>query len=222
MLATLMIPITVMRAKVFTATRRPLIDFKILRNLPYDLFSMASFFGMMGMYIPFYYVSTFCIQKGFVDEDVGFYLLPIINAASIFGRILPNFFADIIGPLNISVPFCLFCGVVAFCWTSLSSIGQCIVFSIFYAFFSGTFVSIMGPAIASLCVDLSLVGTHMGMSLAFAALGLLIGNPIAGVLLDKYGWIGPAMFCGASNVLAACLVVVARLAKTGRALRVRA
>jgi predicted MFS family arabinose efflux permease len=217
-----MIPITVMRAKVFPATRRPLIDFKILRNLPYDLFSMASFFGMMGMYIPFYYVSTFCIQKGFVDEDVGFYLLPIINAASIFGRILPNFFADIIGPLNISVPFCFFCGVVAFCWTSLSSIGQGIVFSIVYGFFSGTFVSIMGPAIASLCVDLSLVRTHMGMSLAFAALGLLIGNPIAGVLLDKYGWIGPAMFCGASNVLAACLVVVARLAKTGRALRVRA
>jgi predicted MFS family arabinose efflux permease len=222
MLATLMIPITVMRAKVFPSTRRPLVDSKILRELPYDLFSMASFFGMMGMYIPFYYISTFCVQKGLVDKDVGFYLLAIINASSVFGRIVPNFFADVIGPLNISAPFCCVCGIVAFCWTSLSSIGQSIVFCIFYGFFSGTFVSIIGPAIASLCLDPSLIGTHMGMSLAFAALGLLIGNPIAGVLLDKYGWIGPAMFCGASNVLAACFVVMARLAKTGRVLRVRA
>jgi predicted MFS family arabinose efflux permease len=222
MLATLMIPITVMRAKVFPSTRRPFLDFKVIRELPYDLFSIGSFFGMMGMYIPFYYMSTYSIEKGVVDENLGFYLLTIINAASVFGRIVPNFFADITGPLNITMPLCCFCGIIAFCWTSVSSLGHVIVFCIFYGFFSGTFVSITSPALATLSPDLSLVGTHMGMSFAFSALGVLIGNPVAGVLLDKYGWIGPAMFCGTSTVLAACFILMARISKTGRVLIIKA
>lgn len=215
MLGTLMIPITVMRAKVFPSTRRPLFDFKVLREIPFDLFTLGEFFGFMGMYIPFYYISTYGIENRIVDANLGFYLLTILNAASVFGRIVPNFFADITGPLNISLPFIFFCSIIAFCWTSVSSTGQIIVFCIFYGFFSGTFVSITGPALATLSPDLSLVGTHMGMSFGFGALGLLIGNPVAGALLDSAGWIGPAMFCGAANVLAAVCILGARVKKAG-------
>ena len=153
---------------------------------------------------------------------MSFYLLAIINAASIFGRIVPNFVADISGPLNICGPFVLCCGITAFCWTSISSIGQIIVFCLFYGFFSGTFVAIAGPSIATLSTDMSLVGTHMGMSFGFCSLGLLIGNPVAGVLLDGYGWIGPAMFCGATNLLAGICVIAARFNKTGRVWVVKA
>jgi len=41
----------------------------------------------------------------------------------------------------------LFCGVVAFSWTSMHSLGHIVVFCIFYGFFSGTFVSVTGPAL---------------------------------------------------------------------------
>ncbi|KAH6705156.1 MFS general substrate transporter [Leptodontidium sp. MPI-SDFR-AT-0119] len=222
MLGTLTIPLAVMRAKVFPSTRRPLFDFKVLRNMPYVLFSLGEFFGFMGMYIPFYYITSYSLAKDIANPNLSFYLLAIINAASIFGRIVPNFVADISGPLNICGPFVLFCGIIAFCWTSVSSIGQIIIFCLFYGFFSGTFVSITGPSIASLSTDLSLVGTHMGMSFAAASLGLLVGNPVAGVLLDSYGWIGPAMFCGATNVLAGICVVLARVSKTGKVWVVKA
>jgi len=217
-----MVPILVMRAKVFPSTRRPFFDFKVLKVIPFDLFSIGAFFGFMGMYIPFYYLSTNRVTKRVTNENVCFYLLTIINAASIFGRIVPNFFADVTGPLNIMAPFCLFCGIIAFCWTSLASIGQVVIFCIFYGFFSGTFVSITGPALASLSPDVKLIGTHMGMSFAFAALGLLIGNPVAGVLLDKYGWIGPAMFCGTANVVSALFIFATRMRQTGKHLMVKA
>lgn len=46
----------------------------------------------MGMYVPFYYVSTYGFNKDIVTEDFSFYLLIILNASSIFGRIIPNFF----------------------------------------------------------------------------------------------------------------------------------
>ena len=221
MLATLMIPITVMRAKISPSNRRPLFDLAVLRELPFDLFSFGFFFGMMGMYIPFYYMPTYSTGRDIVNNNLGFYLLAIINAASVFGRIVPNFLADTIGPLNISAPFCCACAIIAFCWTSISSTGQAIVFCIFYGFFSGTFVSISPPALASLSPDLNLVGTHMGMGFTCGGLGLLIGNPVAGILLDSYGWIGPAMFCGACSILATCFVLMARLCKTGRVLIVK-
>ncbi|KAL2062256.1 hypothetical protein VTL71DRAFT_6522 [Oculimacula yallundae] len=222
MLGTLMVPIAVMKAKVFPSTRRPLFDFKVLRNIPYVLFTIGEFFGFMGMYIPFYYITSYSTENKIANANLSFYLLTVINAASIFGRIVPNFIADISGPLNMCGPFVLFCGIIAFCWPSVTSIGEMIPFCLFYGFFSGTFVSLTGPSIATLSTDLSLVGTHMGMSFAAASFGLLIGNPVAGLLLDSYGWIGPAMFCGATNVLAGTFVALARFMKTGNVLVVKA
>ncbi|CAG8952989.1 hypothetical protein HYFRA_00003179 [Hymenoscyphus fraxineus] len=202
MLVTLMIPVSVMRAKVFPSQRRPFTDFKVLRNVPWTLFSVGSFFGFMGMYIPFYYITTYAVEKGIVNGDLSIYILSIVNAASVLGRLIPNFFADTIGPINIIAPFVLFCSIIAFSWTSIHSLASLILFCLFYGFFSGTFVSVTGPALATLSPDLSLVGTHMGMSYAFGAFGTLIGNPVAGMLLKK-GWIGPAAFCGACNAIAA-------------------
>ncbi|TVY85899.1 Aspyridones efflux protein, partial [Lachnellula willkommii] len=167
MLGTLMIPILVMRARVFPSTRRPLFDKNILRSIPYDLFSLGEFFGFMGMYIPFYYVTSYSIAHNIANENLSFYLLTLLNVGSIFGRIVPNFFADVTGPLNITFPFILFCSIIAFCWTSVHSLGQMVVFCLSYGCFSGTFVSITGPALATLSNDMSLVGTHMGMSFTF-------------------------------------------------------
>jgi MFS family permease len=179
------------------------------------LFTIGEFFGFMGMYVPFYYITTYSISQNIVSSNLGFYLLTLLNAGSVFGRIVPNFFSDKIGPLNVTLPFSILCGIIAFSWTSIHSIGPLVVFCIFYGFFSGTFVSITGPALATLSPDLALVGTHMGMSFAFAALGLLIGNPVAGLLLDSAGWLGPAAFCGVANVLAGFFIAGARWWKVG-------
>jgi MFS family permease len=214
MLTTLLIPNIVMRAKVFPSSRRPFFDTKVLKHIPYDLFSIGAFFGFMGMYIPFYYISSFSVSRGIVDENLGFYLLTMLNAASVFGRLIPNFFADVIGPLNISSPFIGFCAIISFCWPSVTTIPSLVLFCLFYGFFSGTFVSISGVAVATLSPDIALVGTHMGMTFGLGALGLLIGNPVAGILL-KGGWTDPAMLCGACNVLAAIFICAARIKKTG-------
>jgi predicted MFS family arabinose efflux permease len=221
MLGTLAVPITVMRAKSFPSSRRPFFDTQVLRNIPFVLFSMGAAFGFMGMYVPFYYISSYAQEKSITSISFSFYLLTILNASSIFGRLVPNFFADVIGPLNILTPFCALCSVVAFCWPSIESKAPIIIFCIAYGFFSGTFVSMMAPALVTLSKDLALVGTHMGMSFAFGALGLLIGNPVAGVLLSSSSWIGPAMFCGTANMVAAFCILAARISQAGRKIMVK-
>ena len=179
------------------------------------LFTLGEFFCFIGSYIPFYYIQTYAIFHSIVSSDFGFYLLAVVNVGSVFGRIIPNLFSDKIGPLNVTMPFSILCGIIAFSWTYINSTGPLIVFCIFYGFISGTFVSITGPALATLSPDLGLMGTHMGMSFAFAVLCLLVGSPVAGVLLDSAGWIGPASFCGSTNVLAGLFIAGARWWKVG-------
>lgn len=38
-----------------------------------------------------------------VGQNLSFYCLAILNAASMFGRVLPNFVADYLGPMNMLV-----------------------------------------------------------------------------------------------------------------------
>ena len=54
---------------------------------------LAVFITYAGLYVPFFYVASYGNNIG-VRADIAFYLLIILNAASILGRILPPFVAD--------------------------------------------------------------------------------------------------------------------------------
>ena len=59
------------------------------------------------------------------------------------------------------------------------------------------------------------------MLLVPIAIGLLVGNPIAGALLHS-GWIDLQAFCGATIACSAIFVIGARFAKVGLSPKVRA
>ena len=83
-------------------------------------------------------------------------------------------------------------------------------------------MSATGPALATLSKDMALVGTHMGQSFAIGGLGVLVGNPVAGVLLSKYGWGAASAFCGTCSLLAAGFVLAARVTEAGWKVKVKA
>ena len=90
-------------------------------------------------------------------------------------------------------------------------------FSVLYGLFSGSLVSLPPAAVARLTDDLSRVGTRLGMCFALAAFGLLIGNPVAGVLVDlRTGDFSRAQIFNGCIVLgAAAFIWGARVAKAG-------
>lgn len=53
-------------------------------------------------------------QDSGISPSITFYLLAILNAASVFGRISPNFFADYIGNLNLMIFMCTGAGIMSF------------------------------------------------------------------------------------------------------------
>ncbi|ESZ97359.1 hypothetical protein SBOR_2243 [Sclerotinia borealis F-4128] len=214
-LATLSISMSIMKMRVKPAQKRKLMDLAAFKEPPYLLFTIGLFFGFMGLNIPFYYISSYATDEKIMSSNSAFYMLSTINAASIFGRIIPNYFADKLGPLNIIIPGTFIASIVAFGWIGVHSVGGLVVFAILYGFSTGCFVSIPPTVIVSLSPHLGVVGTRMGMTFAVAGLGLLIGTPVAGQILSNSGYVSTIAFCGALLLVTVACFAAARMYKTG-------
>ena len=138
------------------------------------------------------------------------------------GRILPNVVADYIGCLNTLAPCVLACAILILAWIAVQGVGGLIVFALLYGFFTGTFVSTTNVALVSLTDDERIVGTRLGMSFMCAGFGILIGNPVAGKLIDLEtgSFVRMQIFGGVLVMASAMLFAASRVAKVG--LKVRA
>ena len=88
MLATLVVPISYMRMRVKPAAARRLFDLVAWTEWPYVLYTTACFFGFLGLYIPFFYIQLYSTELGNMDPTLVFYLVPLLNAGSMFGRLV--------------------------------------------------------------------------------------------------------------------------------------
>ena len=68
--------------------------------------------------------------------------------------------------------------------------------SVMYGFMSGSIQAIVPATVAFLCPDLSKFGTRLGMTLAIGGLGLLVGSPAAGAILDSQSSAGHQEYWG--------------------------
>ena len=162
---------------------RAMLDLPAFKEPSFVVFCLGLFFSFIGLYFPFFYLPTFFSNYLRSDGNIAFYIIAILNAASVFGRITPGLIADRVGSLNTIIPISLVAAILAFAWMGIHNIAGAIMFSILYGYASGAIVSLPPTIIARLTPDLSVLGTRMGMCFIFAGLGLLIGNPIAGALL---------------------------------------
>ncbi|GLA42794.1 hypothetical protein AnigIFM63309_011527 [Aspergillus niger] len=184
-LASLLFSIAVMKSRLPPPTpARQLLDLMAFRDIPFLIYCLALFFDLVGLYFPYFYLPTYFTTYLHAGDNISFYVLSILSASSFFGRIAPNMLADRLGSLNVMILVSLVVTVLAFAWMGIHSNAGAIVFAVIYGFASGTVVALMPPVLALLCPDMAVVGTWMGMSFVFAGLGILIGNPIAGALLD--------------------------------------
>ncbi|TID24958.1 MFS general substrate transporter [Venturia nashicola] len=215
-LVTLLIPIMVMKPRVLPAAKRALIDWTAFKSAPFMIFTLGSFIGFMGLFMFFFYIQLYAIRKHVTNENLAFYLLSMLNAASTFGRIIPNFVADRVGPLNIIVPCALISGILIFTLIPVNNLAGTIIVTLLYGFFSGAFVSLTPTIIVQhLSPNRGLVGTRLGMSFSIIAVGALIGNPIAGAILDVKGFISVWIFGGTLVLLGGVFMAISRVILVG-------
>ncbi|KAK2016346.1 major facilitator superfamily transporter [Colletotrichum eremochloae] len=240
----LLVCIAIMRLRPNLKRRGALFRLKHFQDIPYVAFCIGelgkptsdlphptlllttsqAFALMIGsVYVPFFYVDAYAIRLG-VNPETSFYLLSAMNAASLFGRLAPNWLADKYGGITIMLPGCIGSAIVLFLFRFTHDLPGLIAISIAYGFISGGMVSLPPATIANLTDDLSEYGTRMGMGYTIASFGALVGNPIGGAAQRPQGdgtadvqreFQGTWVFGGGVMLAAVISMAVSKYLRTG-------
>ncbi len=201
------------------AQKKRLFDPTAMRDVLFILFSLSLFLLWLGVDVPFFFLPTF-VQEGELgrsNPQLGDYLLAVMNAASVFGRIFLGYLAVRLGSVLAvwEASIAASCLLLVVCWAAAvrsleSSLPGIIIFVILYGIFTGGVISLVSPALLAISPDVSVVGTRLGMSSVCAGVGFLIGPPIAGAIQSApTGYLGQGVFSGL--VYAAALAVLGLL-----------
>jgi len=144
-------------------------------------------------------------------------LVIIINGVGFPARIIPPFFADRYGPLNVLLPSLFGISIITYCWLAVHNAAGYYAFTVLYGMVSAAFQCLIPTTVASLTPDLSMVGTRLGMAFATVSFAALTGPPIGGALQSADGgsFVAPQIWAATSALLCACLVLSARVRKGG-------
>jgi MFS family permease len=224
-LATLLVPNLVMRQRIRPPKARALIDTTAFRDRPYLLFVFGAITGFTGLYVMLFYIS-FCGEvHGYTDRSLSFYVIPILNAASVFGRTVPNAISDKTGPFNLIGPGALVCSILIFCMLAVKSAAGVVVVAAFFGFFSGVFIALPPVCLAALTKDKSKIGTRLGMAFGITSCSALLGGPGSGAVLGADGtdlhWTRTWVFGGVFTIFSGCLFIILRGCITGWRLMVK-
>ena len=151
-----------------------------------------------------------------MHQGLAEYLIPILNAASLFGRVFAGVMGDKIGKYNIFIVVCYLSGIwiLAILIPSTTS-SSLIAFSVLYGFCSGAYVSLIGPLVMQIS-PMAEVGIRTGIVFFSNSIAGLTTNPINGAILGtSSGWLGIKVFAGVFCLVGTTFILAARIHRTG-------
>ncbi|KAM6504670.1 hypothetical protein FSOLCH5_015173 [Fusarium solani] len=201
---------------------------KLLRQLVIQPFKEPEFVLLVagflcftyGIYVPINYLPVQALDAG-MDPNLVEYLVPIINAASLFGRVFAGMTGDRVGRYNIFVVVCYLTGIRTLAlWIPCNTTGGIIAFAALFGFCSGAYVSLVAPLVAQISPFVE-IGFRTGLVFLVASIGGLTTNLINGAILDgSGGWVGDKVFGGVFCIVGTTFILAARIYTTGWKLNV--
>ncbi|KAJ3531865.1 hypothetical protein NM208_g8690 [Fusarium decemcellulare] len=177
------------------------------------VFTVASaFMYFLGLFVPINYIAAQATQLG-MSQNLAQYLIPILNAASLFGRILPGIAADKLGAYNTQTVMAFFSSILVLAlWLPASSNAALIVFAALYGFGSGAFVTLC-PTLMAQISPIREIGLRNGMQFGVLAIPALISNPIGGAFIasDNGGYTHVKIWTGVILMAGACMYALTRV-----------
>lgn len=170
-----------------------------------------------GLFIPLAYISSYALHVGF-DESFSFYILTIMNAASVFGRFLPGYWADKIGCFNANI-LSVFITIIACLGVWLRAghtLPGIVMFAILFGFGTGSNISITPVCVGSLC-HTQHYGRYYATCYTIVSFACLIGIPIGGSMVTACNgsyW-GLIVFTGLTEVLSLISFEIAKGVSVG-------
>ncbi|KDR74762.1 hypothetical protein GALMADRAFT_157350 [Galerina marginata CBS 339.88] len=198
-----------------TLTEKPRPDIKsFFTDVPYLLSALGALISLFGFYFPLIYLQLYAVKHG-IDENLAFYSIASLNAASTVGRVLGNYVAEVYGPYTTLVPCTLITSVSIFAVFGVHNSASLLVVSIFHGFFAGAWLSVSVAVLGSLARHPHEVGlsdsARIGIALALSSFGSLGAVPVQGSLLTSdFIWSRPIIFSGVLMVAASFVFGLAR------------
>ena len=186
----------------------------------FSLLGAGAFFMYFGQFQVFTFLVTAGIARG-IDPGLAAYLVPILNAGSIFGRIVPPFVADKVGKTNVFLLSSLTATLLVLCvWVPVSGTAGIVVFAVLFGFASGAVVAI-NPAVVAQISDVREIGLRTGVMFACVAVAALVGAPIGGQVNTAGGARAMQGFAGGSCAVGVAFFAVLRWKLGGFGLKVK-
>ncbi|KAJ4293269.1 hypothetical protein N0V90_008551 [Kalmusia sp. IMI 367209] len=184
------------------------------QDLRFTVMVVAAFIFFLGLFIPINFIEVEAMANG-MSTHLASYLLAVLNAASIFGRIIPGALADKFGPFNLQFIMAFFAAILCLA-LGLPASGNAayIAFAALYGFASGGFVS-LAPAQVARISHVQEIGVRTGVLFSSVSFAGLVGNPIAGALVDGTNFDKLNIFAGVVMMVGGVLFVLTRMVVTG-------
>lgn len=187
---------------------------KLVSERSYVVGLTAAFFTNLGLFFPSSFLQLWAVAHG-MNQNLAFYTGAIMNAASILGRIAPNYFADIWGPVTCQIPSQYVCVILLFALFGVTTNASIIVFAVLYGIASGAVYSLFAPMLAVMANSMAEVGIRLGFASIILGVAGLIGNPITGALLGNgspitFEWWKAIVFNGVCLAAGASLMIPLR------------
>ncbi|KAF4991506.1 hypothetical protein FGRMN_7780 [Fusarium graminum] len=198
--------------------RRQLLDKTAFADWPYVLFVAGCFSVFLGMYTPFVYIQSYALDNKIASPDLAGNLLAILNSSSIFGRIVPAFLAQSLGPMNTIISAAVLLTTTSLCLISATTTSRLLVTVICQGFFTGSFFALQPTIFVRLTGDPQRIGTRFGMAFSVMSVGLLFGPPVGGALRRNMGYTAAWVWAGLTVFIGGVLILCSRLLKDKKSL----
>ena len=182
-----------------------------LKNPRYLLLTLAFGLTLCGMFAALFFYPTYAVSRG-MDATLASYMLAIINAASIFGRVVPGILSDKIGRINTFAFGGVASGITILCMSLPKSTAAIIVYAVFIGFSTGTIISGGAAAISATCPDPRNMGTYIGMAMTMVSVAVFLGPPVDGALVSNYStFLQMTIYSGVMCMAGGLIAVAAKM-----------
>jgi MFS family permease len=187
-------------------------DARTIKDRRFLLLTAGAFLVCLGMFTPYFFLANYA-ESLHISSEAAFYVLSILNAGGVVGRVAPAWLSDKIGRFNLLCPSAFLSGLTCLVfWMFSKDLVSISVFAALYGLLSGTFISIVIPCVAQIS-DMSEMGTRIGALYTFTSAPSLFGGPIAGALIQRQhgAYTACIALAGSSMILGSVLLLMSKL-----------
>lgn len=180
---------------------------KALTSRGYVMLWLSSMLCCAGIFVPFVHLVAYSNDLG-LGQDTGVFLIAMIGASSLFGRVVLTAASDRLGRRNSMVAMYIAMGAGFLLWrVSGDNIGLLTSFAVLFGLGYGGYVSMIAPILAEY-FGVQKIGSLLGCFMSSIAIGGALGPWLAGYAFDISGnYDLPIVAVGILGLLAAMLAM---------------